>query len=170
MVSSIPPITAPRPEVPSPAAIEIPRLGVRSSLVTLGLNPDGTVQVPDVHHPEQAGYYCLTSTGQPPCTAGVVPGDVGPAAIYGHVDGDYKPGVFNRLHELAVGDEIRIVALDGSVRVFRVYRVEEFSKTTFPTSRVYGNTTRPELRVITCGGPWDQNKRSYRNQILVLAA
>jgi hypothetical protein len=164
-----PTVAAPAP-VPDPTAIVIPKIKVRSSLITLGLNPDHTVHVPDVHHPEQAGFYCVTTTDKPPCSAGVVPGALGPAAIYGHVDGGGQPGVFYRLDQLVPGDEIDIDEVDGTTRVFHVYRVEQFHKADFPTLHVYGDTTRPELRVITCGGTFNRKTGSYDDQILVDAA
>jgi hypothetical protein len=40
-----------------PTELWIPRLGARSSLVPLGLNEDGTVEVPPVARPMQAGWY-----------------------------------------------------------------------------------------------------------------
>jgi hypothetical protein len=164
-----PTVAAPAP-VPDPVAVVIPKIKVKSSLITLGLNPDRTIHVPDVHQPEQAGYYCVTSTERPPCSSGVVPGAVGPAAIYGHIDGNGKPGVFYRLDNLAPGDEIDVDAVDGTTRVFHVYRVEQFKKVDFPTLHVYGNTDRPELRLVTCGGQFDNKAGSYLDQIVVFAA
>jgi hypothetical protein len=35
--------------------------------------------------------------------------------------------------------------------------------------RVFGNTDRAELRLITCGGPFDPRKHSYEDTIVVLA-
>ena len=50
------------------------------------------------------------------------------------------------------GDEITVSRADGSTAVFRVRELEQVDKSHFPTAKVYGDTTRPELRVITCGG------------------
>jgi hypothetical protein len=42
-------------------------------------------------------------------------------------------------------------------------------KTDFPTFDVYSNTDGPELRLITCGGPFDSAARSYLDNIVVFA-
>ncbi|HEV2783099.1 MAG TPA: class F sortase [Actinophytocola sp.] len=143
-----------------PAEIGIPRLGVTSSLVGLGLNADQTVQVPPVDQPMQAGWF----TGGPP------PGATGPAVILGHVNGGGHPGVFARLHELTAGDEVLVRRVDGTTVRFVVREVDQVPKAKFPTDAVYGDTTGPELRLITCGGAFDRTARSYRDNVIVYAA
>jgi sortase (surface protein transpeptidase) len=143
----------------SPTELSIPKIGVRSSLIGLGLNADQTVQVPPVSTPQQAGWF----TGAPK------PGEPGPAVILGHVNGGGHPGVFARLHELAVGDQVDISRTDGSTARFVVRRVTAVPKSRFPTDEVYGDTAGPELRLITCGGWFDKAARSYRDQVIVYA-
>ncbi|KOV80319.1 class F sortase [Nocardia sp. NRRL S-836] len=142
-----------------PTEVRIPKIGVRSSLVPLGLNPDETVEVPPVEQPMQAGWYELART----------PGEAGPAVLLGHVDGNRQPGVFFRLRELAAGDEVEVSRKDGTTARFRVRGTEQIAKHSFPTEAVYGDTTGPELRLITCGGSFDQAARSYRDNIIVYA-
>ncbi len=48
-------------------------------------------------------------------------------------------------------------------------RVQEFSKAAFPTGAVYGNLDHPGLRLITCGGSFDQQAGSYRDDIVAFA-
>ncbi|SFK41086.1 LPXTG-site transpeptidase (sortase) family protein [Amycolatopsis sacchari] len=145
--------------VADPSAVDIPKIGAHSSLVPLGVNADGTVQVPPVETPQQAGWY---HEGPPP-------GDVGPAVILGHVDGKGQKGVFYRLHELKPGDEVTVSRVDGSVARFSVTRVDQVDKDQFPTEAVYGDTSDPELRLITCGGSFDHAAHSYRDNIIVYA-
>jgi sortase (surface protein transpeptidase) len=142
-----------------PAEIDIPRIGATSSLVGLGLAADGTVEVPPVEAPMQAGWF----TGAPK------PGEPGPAVILGHVNGGGQAGIFARLHELAAGDEVLVRRTDGSVARFTVTRVDQVSKASFPTEAVYGDTKGPELRLITCGGTFDRSERSYRDNVIVYA-
>lgn len=143
-----------------PASVAIPKIGARSTLIPLGLAPDGTLEVPDVGRPSQAGWY----------TRGVQPGQVGPAVIVGHVDGGGHPGVFYRLHELAVGDTVQVGRVDGSTLTFRVYRVQEVRKSAFSTVEVYGNVPRPELRLITCGGTWVGGQYGYQDNWVIYAS
>jgi hypothetical protein len=47
--------------------------------------------------------------------------------------------------------------------------VETFSKSEFPTAEVYAPTAGPELRLITCGGPFNPLRRSYRDNVIATA-
>jgi LPXTG-site transpeptidase (sortase) family protein len=142
-----------------PVSIDIPAIGARSSLVPLGLNPDRTVEVPPVDRPMQAGWYEHSPT----------PGQTGPSVVLGHVNGGGQDGIFARLHELEPGDEIRIAREDKQVARFEVKRTEQFPKTEFPAEQVYGDTKEPELRLITCGGLFDEAANSYRDNVIAFA-
>lgn len=142
-----------------PAEVRIPRIGVISSLVPLGLNADETVEVPPVEQPMQAGWYRFART----------PGEAGPAVLLGHVDGKRQPGIFFRLKELVAGDEVEVSRKDGTTARFRVRRTEQVAKDSFPTEAVYGDTADAELRLITCGGSFDQAAHSYRDNVIVHA-
>lgn len=143
-----------------PSWVDVPSIGAHSTLVQLGLNPDRTVAVPPVTEPLQAGWYRNSPT----------PGEVGPAVILGHIDGHHQKGIFWRLHEVKAGDAVRIGRQDGATLTFTVYKVDQVAKKSFPTKAVYGNTGRPELRLITCGGAFDAQAHNYLDNILVYAA
>ncbi|HEX3790624.1 MAG TPA: class F sortase [Pseudonocardiaceae bacterium] len=142
-----------------PTWIDIPSIDARSSLIGLGLNPDKSVQVPPVDKPQQAGWY----------EYGPTPGQVGPAVILGHIDGDHQEGIFWRLHEVKPGDAVTVGRQDGSTVTFTVSKVDQVPKDTFPTSAVYGNTTDPELRLITCSGAFDATTGHYLDNVIVYA-
>jgi hypothetical protein len=72
--------------------------------------------------------------------------------------------------ELEPGDEIEITDHDGVSRRFVVDRTEQYAKDEFPTEEVYGDTDGAELRLITCGGPFDQAERSYDDNVVVYAS
>lgn len=141
-----------------PTSITIPALGVHASFVQLGLNADGTIQVPDdVTH---VGWYKL----------GPSPGQVGPAIVLGHVDSATTgAGVFYKLGAAKNGDTIEVSLADGRVATFVVYAVREYAKDAFPTTTVYGNTAGSELRLITCGGRFDKSSGHYLSNIVVFA-
>ena len=140
-----------------PVAVRIPAIGVDSTLISLGLRADGTLQVPASGFP--AGWY----TGAP------TPGERGPAIIVGHVDWGGDAGVFYRLHDLSPDDEITVTRADGSTATFRVTSVAQFPKNRFPTALVYGNLDYAGLRLITCGGSFDQRAHSYEADTVVFA-
>ncbi|GAB4081958.1 class F sortase [Modestobacter muralis] len=140
-----------------PVRVRIPAIGVDSDLMDLGLQDDGTLEVPPDGFP--AGWF----TGAP------TPGEQGPAVIAGHVDWAGAPGVFAALRDVAAGDEITVSRADGSTAVFRVTEVGQYDKDAFPTAAVYGDLDHAGLRVITCGGEFDDAAQSYLDNTVVFA-
>ncbi|MFI7068890.1 class F sortase [Micromonospora sediminicola] len=144
----------------TPTRITIDRIGVSSNILALGVNDDGTVQVPPLDQAMDAGWYKL----------GASPGEVGNAVIMGHVDSaKIGPAVFFRLGELLPGDMIQVARVDRTEVTFRVDGVKSYPKDAFPTDLVYGPSDRASLRVITCGGTFDERKRSYTDNVIVFA-
>jgi sortase (surface protein transpeptidase) len=140
-----------------PMQVAVPSVNIDTSLLRLGLNADGSLQVP--WKPLLAGWY----TGSP------TPGQLGPAIIAGHVDSwATGPAVFYRLGEVAVGAHVLVTRADASVADFRVTAVTSYPKAAFPTHRVYGDVNRAELRLITCA-KWNSNTQEYDNNIVVFA-
>ena len=159
-------IPAPPPEVVAasapgkqyaPMTVQIPVIAVSAPVDPLGLNPDGTLEVPTDFG--RAGYY----TGRPP------PGAGGPAIVVAHVDSKSGPAVFKRLRELKPGDEVTVTRADRSNVVFVVDRVESHPKNAFPTRAVYDPTPGSTLRLITCGGSFDRRARHYRDNVIAFA-
>jgi hypothetical protein len=140
----------------APTRLRIPAIGVDSELMELGLQSDGSLEVPPDAVP--AGWF----TGAP------TPGELGPAIIAGHVRWNGTPGVFERLTDLAVDDVVDIARRDGSTAEFRVTRIEHFAKSAFPTEAVYGDIPRAGLRLITCGG-LDPDTNDYAENVVVFA-
>jgi hypothetical protein len=148
-----------RPEVPlaEPERLEIPAIGVDAPVIDLGLNADGTLEVPTDF--DETGWW----------TGGPAPGEVGPAVIVGHVDSKDGPAVFFRLAELEPGDEI-IVTSGDTRTTFTVESREQHPKDAFPTDRVYrDDDDRVALRLITCGGEFNRSTGHYRDNVVIYA-
>ncbi|MBD8504978.1 class F sortase [Hoyosella sp. G463] len=139
-----------------PARITIPALGIDAPLSYTGLNPDNTLAVPEFG---DISWY----------DEGATPGNPGPAGILGHVDSRSGPDVFYRLHELRPGDTVTITTTGGEQLVFTITGIEQHAKALFPTEEVWLPTPEPELRLITCGGEFDQGADSYRDNIIAFA-
>ena len=134
---------APAAEAALPLSLAIPATGTESSLLHLGLRPDGSLEVP----PEGPGSPASWYSGSP------APGQSGPAVLLGHVNATGGgPGVFADLRSLKPGDLVEVGREDGSTVQFAVDRAEQYGKDSFPTLEVYGNTDGAELRLITCDG------------------
>ena len=144
-----------------PVALDIPAIGVSGPVDSVGLQPDGTLEVPAPGpRYDHAAWY----RGSP------TPGRVGPSVILGHVDSAAGgPSVFYRLGDLRPGDRITVTLADRTARTFAVERSEQVAKDAFPRLEVYGDTSGPELRLITCGGEFDDAARSYRDNTVVFA-
>lgn len=143
--------------VARPVSLTIPSIGVQTSLVDLGLTASGALQVPA--STAVAGWY----TGSPR------PGAIGSAIIAGHVDSRAGPGVFFRLSSLRPGDRVYVRRADGTLVVFQVTAVRQYLKDSFPTPAVYGPVPDSALRLITCGGTFDPELRSYLSNTVVYA-
>lgn len=139
-------------------SVSIPRIGVDSPLLPLGIDPTSGVLIP----PDRYDIAGVLADGP-------VPGQVGPAIIAGHVDSQAGPGVFFRLEEMVPGDVISVSLSDGQAINFRVVEVAQYPKSSFPSAEVYGPTPDRELRLITCGGDFDRSRRSYLDNIVVFA-
>ncbi|MEU4568205.1 class F sortase [Micromonospora sp. NPDC023956] len=143
-----------------PTAITIPRIGVHAPVMSLGVTAEGTVQVPPLEQAQLAGWY----------RPGPSPGETGNAVIVGHVDSSHiGPAVFYHLGALLPGDTISVARRDGSSAAFRVDAVRSYPKTEFPSALVYGPNERAGLRVVTCGGQFDERLRDYPDNVIVFA-
>jgi LPXTG-site transpeptidase (sortase) family protein len=143
-------------QLPPPTQVRIPSIAVDSPLESLGVDAAGALKGPVDY--AKAGWF----------EAGVVPGEIGPAVIAGHVDSAAGPAVFYRLRDLKAGDVIEVARGDKWI-AFRVVASERYPKNQFPTERVYRPAPVPELRLITCGGTFDRTRRSYEDNIVVYA-
>ena len=137
-----------------PVLLRIPSIGVSTSLSTLGLKPDGTVEVPIDF--QQPGWYRL----------GPTPGQVGSSVILGHVDSYQGPAVFFRLRSLSPGDPIEVSLADGVDVRFTVTSVVMYPKNQFPDQQVYGSHGDSELQLVTCGGQFDRATGGYLSNIV----
>ena len=144
-------------EMPRPTHIEVPAIGVSARVVPLGLNPDGTIEVPQDF--DDTGWFENAAE----------PGERGAAVILGHVDSKSGPAVFYHLRALRRGDSIEITLKDRSRVRYVVTSSLEVPKAEFPTKRVYTPTRRPTLRLVTCGGEFDTSTGHYLDNYIVFA-
>lgn len=144
-----------------PVKLQIPKIGVDANLTQVGLEPSGKMEMPwDI---ETASWYKYSPT----------PGEVGPSIIVGHLDGAKfanMSGVFFRLHELMPGDEMAVYREDGSIAKFKIIALKQVSQYNFPTNEIYGKINYAGLRVITCGGVYDEKEGHYSENTVVFAA
>lgn len=153
-------VPVPGADVPvsRPVTLDIPAIELAGSpLGELGLNTDGTVEVPVDY--ATAGWFDL----------GPTPGQVGASVILGHVDSTTGPAVFFRLRSLEAGDRVDVGLADGTVTRFVVGSVETYPKEEFPARRVYTSAGSRDLRLVTCGGEFDPVSGHYESNVVVYA-
>jgi len=144
-----------------PMSVDIPAIGVNSRLLRLGVNADGSMQVPSLTTSAGlAAWYKYSAT----------PGQIGASVIEGHVDSYRGPAVFFRLGALRPGDTVDVTLADGITAIFRVTGVREYLKSNFPAESIYGAPGYAALRLITCGGAFDYATGHYLSSTVVFAS
>ncbi|MGF1338756.1 class F sortase [Streptomyces flavovirens] len=144
------------PKAPAPTRVTVPSVGIDSTLMRLGLNQDGTVEVPPAEKGMTAGWYA----------GGAVPGEPGAAVLIGHNDTRFGRAVFHDLHKIAKGADITVSDGAGEESHFTVTAKETVKKDGFPTEKVYGATGERVLRLITCDGDFDAEGHPVDNLIV----
>ncbi|WP_406041671.1 class F sortase [Micromonospora sp. NBC_00898] len=143
-----------------PTDLAIGKIDLRAPVHRVGIAPDGTIAVPDVGRSGEAGWY----------DQGPTPGQYGPAVIVGHVDTTTGPAVFHDLKSLDDGDRVEVTRADRSVAVFEVTSVQRYGKDRLPADEIFGDFSRPNLRLITCGGRWVGGETGYADNLVVYAS
>jgi hypothetical protein len=140
-----------------PLRVRVPAIGVDSALEALTRDATGRIEPPTDF--ASAGWY----------SDGVVPGQLGPAVIAGHIDSAVGPAVFYDLASLSPGDTVQVDLSDGNTVSFRVDRSIQVPKNDFPIGDVYGPTPDAQLRLVTCGGAFDDAAGHYIDNVVVFA-
>ncbi|MFG2027647.1 class F sortase [Streptomyces sp. NPDC048825] len=155
-----PPATAEKQLPPSqPTLLHIPKILVKAPFIPLALDAKGQLEAPPADNVNLVGWYAK----------GASPGELGTSIIAGHVDTTTSAAVFARLRELRKGDVFHVARADGLRASFVVDSVETFKKDKFPNDRVYADTNRAEVRLITCAGVYDRSAKDYPENLVVFA-
>jgi hypothetical protein len=143
---------------PPPVRLSVPALRVDSAVDPVGVEPDGEMTVPA--EVDRVGWYRF----------GPAPGGEGSAVIAGHVDSRTQGlGAMAPLRNAAVGDEVVLIDAAGTTTRWRVVSRELIEKQVLPLDRLFTRAGPPRLTLITCGGPFLPEYRSYRDNVVVVA-
>jgi len=161
---SVPP--EPTPVGPMPVRLAVPSLYLDAPVSTFGVNEANIPQVPD--RADLVAWYDFSAR----------PGQ-GNAVFSGHVDweannGNPIAGVFYRLRELKIGDEIFITLEDGTQAQYRVVGNVATTYDDPSVIRVMGPAGRDVVTLITCGGTWEPDASrplggNYTHRVIVRA-
>ncbi|MGY1741261.1 MULTISPECIES: class F sortase [unclassified Blastococcus] len=149
---------APAADAPAPQRVAVPALGVDAPLDPVGVGTDGQMELPaDV---DRVGWYRF----------GPVPGAPGSAVLAGHVDDAAQGlGALAPLREAEPGDEVLVTDAAGTATRWRVVARELITKRELPLEDLFARGGPPRLVLVTCGGPFLPEYRSYRDNLVVVA-
>ncbi|MFD8979478.1 sortase domain-bontaining protein [Streptomyces sp. NPDC059564] len=151
---------APALERSKPTGMKIDAAGVDAKkMVDLTVDPSsGELGVPDADtDADSPGWW----------TEGVTPGETGVSVLVAHFDTRHGPALMKDVKKIQLGDTIEVPREDGKTAKFKIREIEDVNKRDFPTDKVYGPTPRPELRLLTCGGPLKDGHRT--NNVILYA-
>lgn len=142
---------------PDPVSVAIPALGINAPVSAVDVTASDQLEVPPTG--AQVGWY----------RHGPAPGERGSAVLAGHVDYDGRPGVFFDLRRLEPSALVVVRYDDGSRRRFEVQARRRYPKTALPVRRLFTQTGRPVVTLVTCGGAFDTAVGSYADNVVVYA-
>ncbi|WP_078662753.1 class F sortase [Streptomyces bicolor] len=142
-----------------PVRLLIPKISVDAPFTDLAIGSSGQLEPPPANDTNLVGWHAK----------GASPGEAGTSIIAGHVDTTTSPAVFVSLSELKKGDRFQVLREDGRKPSFVIDSVETFDKDSFPSKRVYGDTPRAQVRLITCAGDYDRSAKDYTANLVVFA-
>ncbi len=140
----------------SPVRLIIPRIGVDSTVESVGFTTDGSMEAPK--GPTTTAWF----------NRGPIPGEVGSAVIDGHFG--WKDGVsavFDKLSELKSGDKVYVEDASGTRTTFVVRIVRVYEENADASKVFISNDGHAHLNLITCGGVWDKGSKDYSTRTVV---
>lgn len=141
-----------------PARLRVPALSLDAHVQHVGLKANGQMANPTNF--TDVGWYKY----------GPAPGYRGSAVMAGHIDnGLALAGVFKRLAEVKVGDELEVLTAGGELLRFRVSAVGNYHFKEVPAEMVFNRADTARLNLITCGGAWLAEEKTYDRRLIVYA-
>ena len=140
-----------------PERLRIPALDLASPIVAVGVE-DGEMEVPE--DVGDVGWY----------RHGPAPGEPGAAVIAGHVDSrEQGRGAFFDVRRLDVGARIKVTDSAGHAQRFDVVARRTYDKASLPADTLFSRTGPSQLVLITCGGEFDRDAGTYRENVVIYA-
>ena len=144
------------PHPDAPVQLVIPKIGVRASVESVGVDRTGAMAAPS--GPYTVGWWA----------AGTLPGDPGNAVIDGHLDSArVGAAVFWRLGDLRAGDQIQLRMPGNRTLTFIVDHTAIYPFDNAPLADIFGSTDTPSLNLVTCTGFFDRSSKNYDRRLVV---
>ena len=148
----------PRPQPGAPARLLIGSARLRAPVVPVGDRGDGQLALPE--DPGTVGWWVGSAPAGDPR---------GSTVLAGHIDSASAGlGALAVLRTLPVGTAVVLVDAFGTRHPYRVAARRSYPKTALPGAVLHARHV-PRLVLITCGGPFDQARHSYRDNLVIYA-
>ncbi len=147
------------PPPPAATRVIVPSLAIDMPVEPLGVDADNLMELPV--SPFAAAWYRY---GPAPAS------DAGATVIAAHVDSLAEGvGPFSELRRAEVGASVTVIDAAGVTHEYRVVTVERIAKAEVPLDRVFTRAGDPVVVLVTCGGDWNRQVESYRDNYIVTA-
>jgi hypothetical protein len=148
----------PRPQPGAPARLLIGSARLRAPVVPVGDRGDGQLALPE--DPGTVGWWVGSAPAGDPR---------GSTVLAGHIDSASAGlGALAVLRTLPVDTAVVLVDAFGTRHPYRVAARRSYPKTALPGDVLHARHV-PRLVLITCGGPFDQARHSYRDNLVIYA-
>jgi hypothetical protein len=149
----------PATDVPSPTALSIPDLGVDMPVEPVGVQADGSMEIPA--DPAVAGWYRF---GKAPAEG------AGATVIAAHVDSRrFGIGPLAALRDAQPGQTAVVADQSGARQEYLVRSVTYLPRAELPVDDLFAREGPRMLVVITCGGTFDEQTRTYSDNVVMIA-
>ena len=140
-----------------PSSVSVPSLGIQASVSPV-LSIEGQLQPPE--DPKQVGWWQGSALGGSAS---------GSTVLVGHVDSAQDGlGAFYRLDQVSAGSVVTVLA-DGRSASYRVTSLQYLTKSDGLPATLFTAGGPARLILITCGGSFDRQQQSYRDNVVVTA-
>jgi len=141
-----------------PVALHLPTLQLSSTVMEV-VAVDGVLQVPA--DPLKVGWWI----GSAPAGS-----STGTTVIDGHIDSAAAGlGVFAHLTDLEDGDLVVVDLASGATVTYQVQARRTYRKTDGLPAEIFDSAGPARLVLITCGGQFDTDRKSYDDNVIVFA-
>lgn len=140
-----------------PRAIAIKDLGIYGLVQKVGLTENNQIAVPtNIHF---AGWYVNSA----------IPGEKGLSIIDGHVSGATSDGIFKKLVNAKIDQEVMIEFGDKTTKKFKIVEVKTVAESQAATELFNQNyNIDNQLNLITCTGKFNKNTQTYEDRVVAV--
>ena len=139
-----------------PVAVRVAGIALEAPVISVGVDSNNQFAVPAA---DTVGWYRHGSS----------PGAPGATVLAAHVDYGGQPGAFFNLRKVLPGETLEVELADGRVLRYEVTGNTLYDKAELPASELFRKDGDPVLQLITCGGTFDPEQRSYEANVVVTA-